>query len=201
MDTALPRTNYKRERSIDSSGSGNPAPHVSPTLPPDSDDNENKDDTDEHDTSIDTEDLHVNTYVVLNDAAGTPLQDQVDTAPEDLEDEYQYCFNTSVPDYTQLANTTAQSLNDDVDWTFPAEIEVDNMMGHWFTHCPRELAPGEVLIFAVSNSSSQVQVVIEREMNDLSKEEINTHWDEVCEAKYEELKRWNDLHTVERLPR
>ena len=60
-------------------------------------------------------------------------------------------------------------------------------MGHWHTHCTREMHPGEALVLIVSEN--KLQAVIRREFDNLTPDEIIKFAKLVNEAKLEELKR------------
>ena len=80
----------------------------------------------------------------------------------------------------------------------PLEIYMTPGLAHWSTNCPRELAPDEMLVFTITKTKATV--TIRRDLNNLTKEEIDKHWPLVETAMMDELKRWFDLKTFERMP-
>ena len=72
-------------------------------------------------------------------------------------------------------------------------------MGRWSNLCTRELAEDEHLVLIAKKQ--KISVVIKREFDNLTKEEIVTHAKLVNEAKLDELKRWHSLNCFRRMPR
>eukprot|EP00975_Prorocentrum_lima_P067038 12912674-Prorocentrum_lima.AAC.1 len=61
-------------------------------------------------------------------------------------------------------------------------------MTRWHNSCPHELQAYEQLVLTVNKQ--RASAVIKRERDNLTKEEILKHHEEVAEAKLAELKRW-----------
>eukprot|EP00975_Prorocentrum_lima_P068841 12922885-Prorocentrum_lima.AAC.1 len=72
-------------------------------------------------------------------------------------------------------------------------------MARWHYNRPHELQEYEHLVLTVNKQ--KLSAVIEREFDNLTKEDISQYHKEVAEAKLAELKRWEDLNCVKRSPR
>ena len=70
----------------------------------------------------------------------------------------------------------------------------------WFVECPdHDAQEGDLLVFRVTDS--KLEVVIEREARNLTKEEFSQYVDELDAAKLTELMKWRELKTLRRLTR
>ena len=81
------------------------------------------------------------------------------------------------------------------------EVELDDTMhmAHWHHKCPRALQEGGFLVFTANKQ--RVSVVINREFDNTTQEEVLKHQVEVNQAKLEELRRWFNLNCFRRMPR
>jgi len=95
---------------------------------------------------------------------------------------------------TQQGFTPTEPLDDET-----VELYVSQTLAHWEMSCPRQLEPDEVLVFQINKN--KVSVVIKRDCNNLSPDEIRQNIDEVNIAKLDELKRWHSLNCFRRLPK
>ena len=80
-----------------------------------------------------------------------------------------------------------------------AEFAWDFLFAFWFVECPHDAQEGDLLVFRVANS--KVEVVIEREARDLTKDEIAQYKDQADAAKLTELLKWIEIKTFRRLNR
>ena len=101
-------------------------------------------------------------------------------------------LNNPALDHLASTDTTAQmtSLDDNVYVATyleddPIEFGNDRQLAHWFLQCPRELDKDEHLVFSFDQQKGNVEVVIEREMKNLTNEEIAKHRPEVIRANRE----------------
>jgi len=197
---AAAQTARKRERSVDSSASGNPAPHCSQCLDPD----------DEFDTTDQP------THTPQADPQNVPVPDD-DIDPDDMSDTDEACyvqpeltFYTPPPQLT-LDQITAQTPITQQDiWylddgfapdltqydTERCELVLSPQMAYLSGFCDRELEHDEELILVATRK--QVQGVITRKCDNLSAEDIAKHLPEVEAAKMDELRRWYDLNGFRR---
>eukprot|EP00975_Prorocentrum_lima_P071014 12935298-Prorocentrum_lima.AAC.1 len=76
--------------------------------------------------------------------------------------------------------TSHDETNDEVELYLPPQ------MAHWFDKCPQELQADEHLFLTVNKQKSSA--VINREFDNMTKEEVLQHHKEVAEAKLAELK-------------
>jgi len=115
------------------------------------------------------------------------------------------CYHVTAPQqYIHPDNSTSDTMDEvyvtatdpDAD-NDPMEIYMSRDLAHWSTNCPRELDIDEVLVFTITKTKATV--TIRRDLNNLSKDEIEKHWPLVEKAMMDELKRWHDLKTFERM--
>ena len=69
-------------------------------------------------------------------------------------------------------------------------------LAHWDIKCPHELAEDEVMVFIINKH--RISVVIRRDLDNLTPDEIKQNWDQVEAAMYDELLRWFELKTFQR---
>ena len=81
-----------------------------------------------------------------------------------------------------------------------AEFACEFPFACWFVDCPEHDAQeGDLLVFRVTDS--KIEVVIEREARNLSREECVQYKDELDAAKLTELIKWIELKTFRRMIR
>ncbi len=133
------------------------------------------------------------------------------TFPEYVDDDIHLCREVApTPTRAQIGSIEAGASffpteSEEVDEDPYVEFYFQSEFGHWSTHCRQELRAPEQLVLTIShpdkNNKVQIKGVVQRELHNLSKEEIVEHADEVSRAKLEELKRWHDLGCFQRMKR
>ena len=185
----------KRGRS-DSSGSTNPRPNVSPCLPgpshqdssdvPDGTDIPVPECTQEELDEIDMDDLFaIDRDEIEPDVDNVYLSDHVCM--------HDHFISDNNPSWREDMDLALRDPNDF------AEFACDFPFAFWFVECPDDAQEGDLLVFRVTDS--KVEVVIEREARNLTKDEIAQYKDQVDAAKLTELLKWIELKTFRRLNR
>ena len=183
----------KRGRS-DSSGSTNPRPHVSPCLPGPSHSSDVPDGTDvpvpectqEELDEIDMDDL----FVIDRDEVEPEIDNIYLSDHMCMHDHF---ISDNNPGWREDMDLAIRGPDDFTGFA------CDFPFAFWFVECPDDAREGDLLVFRVTNS--KIEVLIEREARDLTKDEMAQYKDQVHAAKLTELLKWIELKTFRRLNR
>jgi len=198
------QTARKRSRSLDSAASGNPAPHCSPCLEPDDEFETPGQSSQPPQPPTNPQDVPVPEDPELDDMSDSdgqlyvepdltfyspPLQLTLDhinaTAPLTPQDIW-YLDDGFTPDASHFDTDTC-------------EIELSPTMAYLSGFCDHELAEDEILVLIANKR--EVKGVINRNCDNLTKEDIINNRKEVEAAQLDELRRWYDLQAFKRVKR